>query len=98
SHGSATERGNKVERNTARILNSAITNIFIIVLGIGMLYPVAWLITASFKEGNTIFNDPSLWPKSFTLDNYVKGWQGIGIVSFGRFFLNSFIICFLSVI
>lgn len=87
-----------MERNTARILNSAITNIFIIVLGIGMLYPVAWLITASFKEGNTIFSDPSLWPKSFTLDNYVKGWQGIGIVSFGRFFLNSFIICFLSVI
>jgi multiple sugar transport system permease protein len=53
---------------------------------------------ASFKEGNTIFSDPSLIPQSVTLQNYVKGWQGIGIVGFGTFFKNSFFICAICVV
>ena len=79
-------------RRSAHVAYSAITNFVIIVVGIGMLYPIAWLISASFKETNTIFGDPGLIPKAFTLHNYVKGWAGIGIVSFGTFFRNSFII------
>ncbi|MDR2742852.1 MAG: carbohydrate ABC transporter permease [Treponema sp.] len=87
-----------MKRQTGRTLYVVFTNIFIIVLGIGMLYPVAWLIAASFKESNTIFSDPGLVPKVFTLQNYVKGWAGIGIVGFGTFFMNSFILCTLCVI
>lgn len=82
----------------AYLIRAGISNIIIIALGVGMLYPVVWLIAASFKESNTIFSDPTLIPKSFTLQNYVKGWNGIGIVSFATFFKNSFIISGLSVI
>ena len=81
-----------------RTLNNLAANLVIILLGIGMLYPVAWLISASFKETNTIFTSPGLWPHAFTLQHYPKGWQGIGIVTFGRFFTNSFIISSLSVL
>lgn len=73
-------------------------NVVIIVIGLGMLYPVLWLLSASFKEANTIFSDPGLIPRPFTLQNYVKGWQGIGIVGFGTFFKNSFVISGLCVI
>ena len=76
--------------NSGRIL---VTHIIIIVIGFAMLYPVLWLIMASFKEGSVIFSDPSLLPKTWTLQNYVKGWEGIGIVPFRTFFVNSFIIC-----
>lgn len=76
--------------------DSLVTNLLIILLGLGMLYPILWLIGASFKPSNTIFSDPGIFPKSFTLDNYSKGWQGIGIVGFGTFFRNSFAICLLS--
>jgi multiple sugar transport system permease protein len=69
------------------------SNIFIIALGFAMLYPVIWMISASFKEGSQIFSDPSLLPKVWTIQNYIKGWQGIGIVPFSAFFANSFIIC-----
>jgi len=72
---------------------SAISNLIIVVLGIGMLYPVLWLVMASFKEGTQIFSDPGLWPKTWTLKNYGKGWEGIGIVPFSTFFANSFMIC-----
>jgi multiple sugar transport system permease protein len=70
-----------------------ITHIIIIIIGFAMLYPVIWLFMASFKEGSQIFSDPSLLPKTWTMQNYVKGWQGIGIVQFSTFFMNSFIIC-----
>ncbi len=79
-------------------IRSLISNLIIIAIGFGMLYPVIWLIMASFKEGTQIFSDPSLLPKLWTLDNYRRGWEGIGIVPFGTFFLNSFIICILCVI
>jgi multiple sugar transport system permease protein len=71
----------------------ALTHIVIIIIGFAMLYPVLWLIMASFKQGNQIFSDPSLLPKIWTIQNYVKGWEGIGIVPFRTFFVNSFIIC-----
>lgn len=83
---------NKLKENTLGI------NVVIIVIGLGMLYPVLWLLAASFKEANTIFTDPGLIPRPFTLENYVKGWQGIGIVGFGTFFKNSFVISGLCVI
>ncbi|MDR1955691.1 MAG: carbohydrate ABC transporter permease [Treponema sp.] len=81
-----------------RLVTSGISNLIIIALGFAMLYPVIWLIMASFKEGSQIFSDPSLLPKTWTLQNYRNGWSGIGIVPFGTFFINSFIICSLCIV
>ena len=75
--------------------NRLVTNLLIILLGLGMLYPILWLLGASFKPGNTIFSDPGILPETFTLENYIQGWKGIGIVGFGTFFRNSFVICLL---
>jgi multiple sugar transport system permease protein len=87
-----------MKRQSAKSISSVATNIIIIVLGIGMLYPVAWLVSASFKETSAIFGNPSLIPRPFTLQNYVHGWKGIGIVTFTTFFKNSFIISGLCVL
>jgi len=81
----------------ARLMNAGLANLTIIALGAGMLYPVLWLVAASFKESNAIFGDPGLLPKPFTLQNYIQGWKGIGIVGFGTFFKNSFLISALCV-
>jgi len=80
------------------LLRDGFINFFIIVLGAGMLYPVLWLIAASFKETSMIFSDPGLIPKTVTLQNYIQGWKGIGIVGFGTFFKNSFYISALCVL
>jgi len=79
-------------------LNRLFTNVFIILLGVGMLYPILWLIGASFKPSNMIFSDPGIFPETFTMGNYALGWKGIGIVGFDTFFLNSFTICILSAV
>jgi len=70
----------------------------IIVLGLLMLYPILWLLSSSFKPNQLIFADPGLWPKEFTLENYINGWKGLQGTSFGRFFANSAEISILAVL
>jgi len=87
-----------LKRGTDRRAFKAFTHIFIIVLGIGMLYPIIWMIVSSFKPNNMIFSDTSLIPKAITLDNYVTGWNGYAGVTFGTFFINSLLLCIVAVI
>ncbi len=83
-------------QNSRTLFNRLLLNAFIIALGLGMLYPILWLIGASFKPSNMIFTEAGIWPKVFTAQNYSAGWKGIGIVGFDTFFKNSFVICLLS--
>jgi multiple sugar transport system permease protein len=63
-----------------------------------MLYPLLWMLASSFKADSEIFsNSLSLWPRTFNLDAYRRGWEGL-TVSFGQFFWNSLVISVLSVI
>jgi multiple sugar transport system permease protein len=64
---------------------------------LAMLYPLLWMLASSLKPEDEIFGNVSLWPSSFSLASYWRGWSGLQ-VSFGRFFLNSLIISVLSVI
>ncbi|NLV36347.1 MAG: carbohydrate ABC transporter permease [Clostridiaceae bacterium] len=74
------------------------THLFIIVLGLAMLYPVLWMITSSLKPNNMIFSDTSLIPKAVTLENYVSGWKGYAGISFSKFFANSLGLCLAAIV
>jgi multiple sugar transport system permease protein len=58
---------------------------------IAMLYPLLWMLASSFKPESDIFSSAALWPRSFSLDAYRRGWSGLQ-VSFGKFFLNSLLV------
>jgi len=63
-----------------------------------MLYPVIWMVLSSFRPELEIFGGKSFIPTTWTLDNYVKGWNLFGGKTFADFFINSFIICALAVV
>ncbi len=86
---------NNVKSTTVR---HAFTHLFIIALGVIMIYPVIWMIFSSFKPNNTIFSDPGLIPKALTIDNYITGWQGYAGTTFGTFFANSLLICTVAIV
>ncbi len=75
-----------------------LTHLFIIALGLLMIYPIVWMIVSSFKPNNMIFSDPGLIPKAVTFENYISGWKGYAGVTFGRFFANSLIMCIGAVV
>jgi len=58
-----------------------------------MLYPLLWMLSSSFKPETDIFTDLSLWPQEIVTDNYARGWEGTAGVSFGRFLLNTMLVC-----
>jgi multiple sugar transport system permease protein len=78
---------------------SVISHVLLIGASIIMLYPLLWLLAASFRPENEIFNSGiSVMPNlNWNIDSYFRGWNGLR-VSFGQLFLNSFVISGLSVI
>jgi multiple sugar transport system permease protein len=83
---------------TSTVVRHTLTHVFIIALGVLMIYPILWMIVSSFKPNNMIFSDPGLIPRAVTIENYISGWRGYAGVTFGRFFLNSLILCIGAVI
>ncbi len=66
--------------------------------GLLMLYPLIWLIGASFKTNAEIFASPSFWPKEPTLDGYINGWKTSTPYTFGHFIWNTLVIIIPKVI
>ena len=52
------------------------------VIGIVMVYPLLWMISASFKTNREIFSSLSLLPTEILWDGYSKGWQSSGQYTF----------------
>lgn len=76
----------KIERH---YLTKTITYLFLIVLGFIMIYPLIWLIGASFKPESEIFTSLSVFPKEVVWDSFQRGWEGSGQYSFGVFLWNT---------
>ena len=66
--------GNNMKTSTFARLS--LTHLFIIALGLLMIYPIVWMIVSSFKPNNMIFSDPGLIPRAVTIENYITGWRG----------------------
>ena len=48
--------------------------LLMVFLSIIQLYPLLWMLSSSFKPNAEIFQNLSLIPQTFTLENYSKGW------------------------
>jgi multiple sugar transport system permease protein len=75
-----------------RFMKSLVYHVFVGLIGLVMIYPILWMVAASFKETSEIWTDvDSLLPKSLHLENFSNGWKGIGGISFTTYYKNSFI-------
>lgn len=55
-----------------------------------MLYPIIWLVGASFKENNEIFTSIGFIPKRLDFQAYIDGWNTKGDYTFTLYFINTF--------
>lgn len=61
-----------------------------VILGILFLIPMVWMVATSFKTDTEALSSMSLFPKHFTLDNYVYTLLGQGLdVPILRWLFNS---------
>jgi multiple sugar transport system permease protein len=89
---------NRRAAQTKKLLKKLLIHLFILGVGLIMIYPIVWMLASSFKPDYLIFSDPGLWPKEFTLENYRTGWHVVRDITFGIFFKNSFIVACIAVI
>lgn len=87
------------DRPARRVTPSTIAfHALVVVILAVILYPVAWMLLSTFKPSIDIVGNADLLPREVTLDNYAAALDGIGGVSFWRFFQNSVVLAVLSVI
>ena len=81
AHNARTRRNQRV--------STVIRYLILAVVGLIMLYPLVWLVGASFKTNSEIFSSPSFIPQQPTLEGYQNGWETSTRHTFGHFFLNT---------
>lgn len=59
-------------------------------ISVVMLYPLLWLIGASFKTNSEIFSTIWFMPESFDFSVYKSAWRTVTPYSMGHYFLNTF--------
>lgn len=69
-----------------------ISRVVIWVSLIVLLFPVLWIVGASFGKGNSFFQG-SVFPKELTLENYKILFTPTADLNFGRSLLNSLYVC-----
>lgn len=71
----------------------------VLIVAVLMLYPIFWLIFSSLKPNSDIFQTATqLFPKTWTLDNYFKGFEGIAGVPFVTYIFNSLRIALIATV
>lgn len=76
--------------------SALLRHVLLIGFALFSIYPLLWLVSGSFKNEEEVFT-PSLIPSEVDWGNYVQGWTSVD-VSFGRYLLNTLLICGISVL
>jgi len=66
--------------------------ILLTVCAVVMIYPLLWLVGASFKENDEIFSSIWFLPRHFDFSVYERAWQTVTPYSMGHYFVNTFMI------
>ena len=71
----------------------------VVLVGVGlvMLYPLLWMVSASFKPSAKVFSDSNLLPSSVELGNYTAGWSALEH-PFQLYLVNSLILAALNIV
>ena len=67
-----------------------ISYVILIVLAYVMIYPLLWMVGASFKSNAEIFSTVGLLPKEPVFGAFKAGWEGTGRYGFSTYLVNSF--------
>lgn len=81
----------KAKRRTTNI----IVHTGLAILSVVWLFPIFWVILTSFRAEKGSYQS-TFFPKSYTIDNYVKLFTDRNILDFPQMFMNTFIIAIFS--
>lgn len=78
-----------------RFVQTTLGHVFLTVLSILWLIPIAWLVLTSFRQEPGAFTEYVI-PKTFTLDNYKLLFTDRSLFDFPRWFMNTLFVAVIS--
>ncbi|MBS6645829.1 MAG: carbohydrate ABC transporter permease [Clostridiaceae bacterium] len=72
-------------------IRSIIRYVFMVSLGIVLLFPLVIMFFSSFKSNKEVFGTLEIIPREFRVDGYINGWKGMGSgrITFGKYLYNT---------
>jgi len=82
----------KLERRRHRrdFISSVVCYGILTAVALVMIYPILWLVGATFKTNNEIFTTVNFIPRRIDFTPYIEGWKTRTQFTFTTFFLNTF--------
>lgn len=80
-----------------RLINNIVVHIVLAVLVVVWVFPIFWVVLTSFRAEKGSYVS-TFFPKSYTLDNYIKLFTDTTLLNFPRMFMNTLIIAVCSCI
>lgn len=77
---------------SGKVIRQVIVYVLISLLGLIMLYPLIWMMFAAVKPSSEVLTSPRLFPSKIRLDNFAAGWRMVRPYTFGKFFINTFVL------
>src|SRR2546423_9080095 len=84
-------------RSYNKRLKRVLSHLVVLAGAVVMIYPLLWMISASFKPQDLLFTNTGLFSSQWTIDNFVDGWSALDY-PFTLFFMNSLLVCVGAVI
>ena len=81
----------KNRKSGKRVFVNVLVHVFLALLAIIWVLPIFWIILTSFRAEPGSYVD-TFFPKSYTLNNYIKLFTDRNVLNFPRMFWNTFII------
>ncbi len=78
-----------------RLINNIIVHVVLAVLAFIWVFPVLWVVMTSFRAEKGSYVS-TFFPKSYTLDNYIKLFTDTTLLNFPKMFMNTLIVAIFS--
>src|SRR5215212_8823795 len=93
--GGVAQASTQSARRSGRLTRAAgYLAMLVVVALIGL--PLAWLLSAAFKETSEIYIVPSTWiPRDPTIQNFPSAWNA---APFGQYYVNTIVVTVVSVV
>lgn len=86
--------GSTVSSTGSRIIN-AIIYVFLVLLALIYLLPLAWVVITSLKDDSTLMLSPWAMPSKLMFENYTFAWTAGNL---GKATVNSFVVCTITLL
>ena len=86
--------GSTVSSTGSRIIN-AIIYVFLVLLALIYLLPLAWVVVTSLKDDSTLMLSPWAMPSKLMFENYTFAWTAGNL---GKATVNSFVVCTITLL